>query len=138
MGDEKVMKSINISDKHTLDTAKDAIEHMQDPDRTVLEWILDLCVKICANVKVNKMSPGNLGVVFGPNFMLKGNDPMADPMAELQKCKIVESFLVQAIKYRKAQQNSVGKDPSQDSLNEQSFSKTTTTTTTTKIELSGS
>merc|ERR1711994_439185 len=87
---------IDSTSTHTPETVEGVLKILKDPVLTVLEYILDLCIKVCAKQKINLMSPKNMAVVFGPNFIPKNNDPLV----EMRHCSAVQGFLIPAIKYR--------------------------------------
>jgi hypothetical protein len=73
------------------------VDSMSEPERSLLLWLLDLCVEVSAKAAVNKMSPQNLAIVIGPNLFTAGSE---NPMASLMFSQKVANFLHKAILYR--------------------------------------
>jgi len=79
------------------------VDLMKEPKRTVLLWLLDLCVEVSNVSHINKMTPQNLAIVIGPNLFTPATG--ADPMATLQFSQKVANFLTNAIIWRKSEKD---------------------------------
>lgn len=73
------------------------LEKLQEPKRSIMLWLLDLCVSIALNESVNKMSPKNLAIVLAPNLYSFDN---LDPMAGLRLSEELSMLVSSAIQTR--------------------------------------
>lgn len=55
-------------DDISKDQAKNLIEGLQDPMRSVALWLLDFCVLVSSHCEDNKMTAGNLAICMAPNL----------------------------------------------------------------------
>jgi len=94
--DEKVMALLTDPSGHTLKSAQDLIAAIKEPAQSIFMWLVDLCILVSAREKVNKMSPRNCAIVFGPNLIPKCDDLVE----ELRYSQAFEDFFEQAIIYR--------------------------------------
>ena len=76
---------------------------MTDPSLSLLLWLLDLCILISSKQDVNKMTPQNLAICFGPN--LSESSDFSDPYQAIQHSQKVCGFLHRCILYRKIKSN---------------------------------
>jgi len=69
--------------------AKDCVEafrNLEDPQKSLLSWLLDFLVQIAANSDVNKMTSQNLAIVIAPNlYDISTPNPM-EGLIMSQKC----------------------------------------------------
>jgi len=49
---------------------------LSEPQASIALWLLDLCVKVCRNEQVNKMSAKAMAIVYGPNLTERTQDLM--------------------------------------------------------------
>eukprot|EP01083_Nonionella_stella_P121944 366570_1 len=75
----------------------DVISLFAEPMKSILLWLLDLCVCVSSNQAVNKMTPTNLAIVFCPNMI--SENPDTDPMSQLIFSQKAAQFLTAAIKW---------------------------------------
>merc|ERR1712113_37910 len=85
---------------HTMETVKNVLDAMEEPNRSVLEWILDLSVEVCAHEPFNRMTPHAMAVVFSPNLIPQ----LDDRQKELFYSKKTENFFANGIVYRQISQ----------------------------------
>ena len=76
-------------------------QRVQEPQLSLLLWLLDLCCLVCSRQAVNKMGSKALGIVISPNLFTPTQD---DPMAALLYSQKVALFLQKAIEWRARQQ----------------------------------
>lgn len=91
------VSTYNIVDCATAEAAGAIILKMNEPEASVMLWLVDLGVECAQNSRVNKMTPTNLGICVGPNLFRPN---MMDPMASLQYSQKVAGFLGKAICWR--------------------------------------
>lgn len=90
------LKAEKLSEATSLEQAAKDVAGMASQARSVLEWLLDLCVTVCAYTDVNKMSPQSMAIVFGPNLFV----PSSDTNVYLQQMKRVNIWMQKAIEAR--------------------------------------
>lgn len=83
-------------------SAAEIVQRLEQPSRSIFEWLLDLCVIISDNQKVNKMSEQNMAVVIAPNLFEPSTE---DPLASLMFSQKVANFLHKAILHRRSVSN---------------------------------
>lgn len=92
------ISTYNIVECDTPDKAGEIVAvKMQEPEGSVMMWLVDVLLDCTVKSRVNKMTPTNLGIVFGPNLFRPN---MMDPMASLQYSQKVAGFLGKAIVWR--------------------------------------
>jgi hypothetical protein len=79
--------------------AGNIVNGVKEPVRSLIQWILDLCILVSDKSSVNKMTPQNLAIVIGPNLFSPKGD--ANPMEILKFSQKVARWLEQAILWRK-------------------------------------
>ena len=73
------------------------VNSLPEPQRSTLQWLLDLCVEVVQKANVNKMTAQNMAIVFGPNLFTPQLD---NPMESLLYSQKVANFLHKAILHR--------------------------------------
>jgi len=77
-----------------------ALACLREPQRSIFEWLLDLCVDIWNEKSKTLMPPKNLAIVFSPNLFPEVNttlDPSIQQSISLER----NTFIEIAIQYRK-------------------------------------
>merc|ERR1712130_164608 len=87
--DVKVLKSIIALTEFTSDAIRTILHAMQDPEKSLLQWLLDLCLEVCGNEKINLMGPEAMAVVFAVNLM----EDTGDMIMDMKHCKKIQRFL---------------------------------------------
>jgi hypothetical protein len=82
------------------EAASALVDAMPEPSRSVMQWVLDLCVRVLQEAAANKMSPQALGVVFAPVVSPVPLDGAADPLAVMQDTKKCAAFFAKAVAAR--------------------------------------
>ena len=72
-----------------------------EPYISYLKWLLDLCIDISFNQKINKMSSKAMAIVISPNLF----DPtkIENPMKAMTISAAIVKFLELSIKWRQSQ-----------------------------------
>jgi len=87
-----------ISECDDEDKVGRLILQLKEPLQSIFLWLTDLCLDVSEHQSVNKMTPQNLAIVFGPNLFT----PRAvDPMASLVFSQKVASFVHLCVHYRR-------------------------------------
>jgi len=91
--EEGISSSLAVAMSSTL-------AHLQQPQRSIFEWLLDLCVDIWNEKSKTLMPPKNLAIVFAPNLFPDLNNNM-DPSLQQSISMERNTFIEIAIQYRK-------------------------------------
>ena len=94
LSDETLM-SIPASEEEGIDTCESIAEMIEEPQRALLEWLVDLMADVAELQETNKMSPKNCAIVMGPNLYV--SPVSANPMNSLifsQKAVLLFQHLV--------------------------------------------
>ena len=73
------------------------VAQMQEPYKSIMEWLLDMCVDISEHKDKNLMSAKNLAIVIVPNLFTPSAD---NPMKALLYSQNVAQFMFKAITNR--------------------------------------
>jgi len=69
-----------------LSECVNALEKLPEPQRTLLDWLMNLLLMVAANCQINKMSAQNLAIVVAPNlYDVSTSNPM-EGLVMSQKC----------------------------------------------------
>jgi hypothetical protein len=77
---------------------------LPEPNKSLMEWLLDLCVRICSNSAVNRMTPDLIAGVFAPTLM--GTTVVAAGKGKAAQDRLLTKFFAQAVEYRKKKTSS--------------------------------
>ena len=77
------------------------VESMPEPERSIMEWLLDLLVEVQYNQHVNKMTTQNLSIVVGPNLFTP-SATSTTPLAIIEHSQKVAAFVGKALNARVA------------------------------------
>lgn len=97
---------LDVADKAAIHACDDEaaagriIAALPEPNQSIMNWLLDLCVEVTQHQAVNKMSAQNMAVVIAPN-LFSTND--SDKMASLIFSQRVANFFHKAILFREKQ-----------------------------------
>ncbi len=87
----------DIMDTSTGEQAWAVLRKLPEPYKSTCAYLVDECVRVTANVTINRMSPQNLGIVIGPNLFAPDD---SNPMNTLALSQKVAQWLKLAIEYR--------------------------------------
>lgn len=93
--------SINPSSMASMSQVGDIISGLSEPNKSLMEWLLDLCVKVVQNASANRMTAEALANVFAPLLVRPGKDA-----ATVAMTKMVAKFFAGAVEYRKKKTSS--------------------------------
>lgn len=83
-------------------TVGEILSALPEPNKSVMEWLLDLCVRVYQSADRNKMGPEALAAVFSPNLMALSKNPTIQKAQE----RLVAHFFARAVEYRKKKTSS--------------------------------
>jgi hypothetical protein len=81
----------------TAEQCVEAYMKLPEPQKTILDWLMDLLVDTAKYEGINKMSPQNLAIVVAPNLY---DSSSSDPMEGLVMSQKCVQFLNQVLKWR--------------------------------------
>jgi len=95
----KLLEELGVRQLETMinPNMEDILLTISEPRRSVFLWLIDLCVNICSNSHVNKMTPNNMGIVFAPNLY---DFDQLDPMVGMQASRGMTLLVEAAINFR--------------------------------------
>jgi len=97
---------LDVADKAAIHACDDEaaagriIAALPEPNQSIMNWLLDLCVEVMQHQAVNKMSAQNMAVVIAPNLFSTNE---SDKMASLIFSQRVANFFHKAILFREKQ-----------------------------------
>eukprot|EP00479_Gromia_sphaerica_P007003 TRINITY_DN2177_c0_g1_i1.p1 TRINITY_DN2177_c0_g1~~TRINITY_DN2177_c0_g1_i1.p1 ORF type:complete len:233 (+),score=40.07 TRINITY_DN2177_c0_g1_i1:450-1148(+) len=74
---------------------------MTEPERSIVLWLLDLCILVTSHSQINRMAPRNMAIVLAPNLWEPSKH---DAMQFMSLNQTFTDFLEQAICWRASQQ----------------------------------
>lgn len=92
--DAKIAK---ISDMN-VDQIAAEYEQFEEPNKSLILWLLDMMAEYVLNEAVNKMSARNMAIVMSPNLYMI--DDMANPMAAMTKMQKISEFTTKVLAAR--------------------------------------
>jgi len=84
----------------TGEQAVQLLDAFPEPNRSIMFWLIDMCVEVAENCDTNKMPPKNLAIVIAPNLFRPQSVAQLSPgeaLEEIRRCKAVTDFLERAI-----------------------------------------
>lgn len=87
-----------IASAQSTQAAADLLQRFPEPQRSIIMWLLDVCVNIARYEDRNKMTAQNLAIVIGPNLF--NVDSYNDPMAAMGFSQKVVAFFQKCIEWR--------------------------------------
>jgi Rho GTPase-activating protein 22/24/25 len=69
---------------------------LEDPNHTLLQWLVDLVSDVAALEQINKMNPRNLAIVIAPNLYC--TPPGTDPIEGLMISQKVVDFVLHLVR----------------------------------------
>jgi len=100
-----VVDTETICSATSSDRAFEVLDQFPEPNRSILLWLLDMCVEIADFSHVNKMTPKNLAIVIAPNLykihQASAQMTPQEAMENIKHCKAYTDFLEQCIEQRR-------------------------------------
>ena len=88
--DNADIQRLSNLDVEKCDESVEFISGIQEPNRSLLIWLLDVMAHVVVEENVNKMSAKNMAIVVAPNLYQLESD---NPMVALTKSQEVHSLL---------------------------------------------
>jgi len=108
-----VIDSDSILSCHTSERAWEILEQFPEPNRSIIFWLVDMCVEVTEYSGVNKMTAKNLAIVIAPNLYRPPQifqKSHSEALESIKFCKGYTDFFEMAVEWRI--QHKPGKLPS--------------------------
>jgi len=98
---QQLLNQLSAQSLLTCETEEDCIPvygALKDPNRTLMDWLLNLMADVASKESVNKMNPRNLAIVIAPNLFAA--PPEFSPIDSLMLSQKVVNFVLQILQCR--------------------------------------
>jgi len=66
---DRITVSLNELDEHTVEFIEEALSTIPVANRNVLDYLMLFLIRLCNYSHINKMTPNNVAIVFGPTLL---------------------------------------------------------------------